>query len=203
MITVKALATYLVAAAAAWVPTKNHNFYETEEQTMARYMSIATDIATVVLKADEPPLFADDANRIKTGLLVTSVAAAESNFVDKIDDGRTLGDHGTAYCLMQIRPIRGIFLDGVNYGFAVHKSKEWRSEHASAIMIGNDLLTDRKTCVTVGLHMLRHDGVYAYVGEARGGARGKFRMARAKEWFTAHPFVESKEDDGTIAKDGD
>lgn len=196
MVTLQALSKYLYAAMAAWVPLGQHAYYESEESTKARYESIADDYAAVALDPDEPPLYKGDEDRarVQTALTLAAFGSYESFFNAEVDDGRKRGDHGTAYCLMQVRPIRGIFLDGTKYGWAVHKTKEWREENADRILKGPDLLTDRKVCFTVALHMLRTDGIYGYTGEAKGGKKAEARLNRAKRWLSEHPFP--MEEDG-------
>lgn len=59
------------------------------------HVAMATAIASVVL--DEPPLFRDDASRLKTAALMVSVAYREGSF--KAD---AIGDHGHALCTFQL-----------------------------------------------------------------------------------------------------
>ena len=59
------------------------------------HAAVATDIAAVVL--EEPPLFRDDEDRVKTASFLTAIAFRESSF--KKD---AVGDHGNARCLMQL-----------------------------------------------------------------------------------------------------
>lgn len=201
MVTIKALSAYILTAMTAWVPINQHAYYEKEEETTTRYENIATDIAQVALNPSEPPLFAGDPDvaRVKTALLVTSFASLESSFKASVDDGRERGDHGTAWCLMQIRPALGLFLEGTGYDFAVHRPKQWRVENADRILKGTDLIATRTTCLIVGLHMLRQDKIYGYTGEGKGGKKAEHRLNRAKKWYAEHPFpvVEDEVDEHT------
>lgn len=196
MVTVKTLASYVFAAMIAWVPPSNHSFYEPEEQTQKRYTSIANDIASVALMPTEKPLFNgdDESARIKTSLLLASFAAYESSYKSSVDVGKERGDHGTAWCLMQIRPMGGLFLTTDTYVRAASMSKSWKDDNATKIIYGNDLVQNRKLCFTTALHILRNDGIYAYIGESKGGKRAENRLNKAKSWFTTHEFRNTNED---------
>lgn len=197
MVTLKVLSKYVYAAMVSWVPLNQHAYYEAEETTKARYERIADDYAIVALDPNEPPLFKGDEDRARaqTALTMASFGSYESFFNAEVEDGRKRGDHGTAYCLMQVRPILGIFLDGTKYGWVALQKKGWRAENADRILRGPDLLTDHRVCFTVALHMLRTDGIYGYTGEAKGGRKAEARLNRAKNWMAKHPF--KSEDDVT------
>lgn len=195
--TIHALAAYLLAAMVAWVPMKNHAYYEREEVTSARYTAISQDIATVSLLEKEEPLYVgvDDSGRVKTALLVASTASFESAFEARVDDGRKLGDHGTAYCIMQIHPESGVYLDGGTYGYASRQSRAWIDANRDKLIFGKDLIENRQTCIRVGLHMMRdtftrvhHLGIYTGEG-SKEGPNAKHRLERAKTWMKDHPFV--------------
>jgi len=194
MITAKALVAYLLPAMFSWVPVSNHAYYEKEDVTKARYESIATDIAGVALV--EKPLYVGDLGQVKTALLMASIASFESNFTAQVDDGRRRGDHGTAFCIMQVRPGWGIFLNDSGYDFAVHRPKDWRDANQDIIFKGEDLLKDRQKCLTVAVHMLRQDGISGYTGEGNTAGRvSTSRLNRAKSWLANHPFPKEDEDE--------
>lgn len=194
MITAKAIAAYLLPAMFTWVPVSNHTYYEKEDVTVARYESIAADIAEVSLV--EKPLYAGDLGQVKTALMLASIASFESSFTAQVDDGRRRGDHGTAFCIMQVRPGLGIFLDGNGYDFAVHRPKDWRDANKDITWKGEDLLKDRKRCLTIAVHMLRQDGISGYTGEGTTSRRvSASRINRAKSWLLRHPFQVESDDE--------
>jgi hypothetical protein len=84
----KALASYLLAAMTSWMPMKNHLQSEAPDVTEARYEQIAADVAQIATDSDEEPLFQGEDGRVKTALLLLSVAFYESNFRGDIDGGK-------------------------------------------------------------------------------------------------------------------
>jgi len=183
----ESLVSYLVAAMIAWVPLHAHAPLESPEDTLARYESIARDLATVALDDDEEPLFAGDDGRVQTALLMASVASYESSYGKTVDDGTRRGDHGHSYCLMQIRVGGGVTREG------------WS---------GSDLVRDRTLCFRAGLHILHssfgachrlpvEDRMSAYAtGHCFENARvSRSRIGRARAWFAAHapPRLEPSE----------
>ena len=81
------LTTYLLTAMLAWVPAKAHQARETADATQARYASIASDVAIVASDPAEPPLFQGSDGRVRTALLLLSVAYWESAFRPDVDGG--------------------------------------------------------------------------------------------------------------------
>ena len=170
------LVTYLVAAMAHWVPL--YAQAEPQEETAARYESIARDAITVAFDESEKPLFGGPTGRAQTALLMLSVASYESAFRKTVDDGTKLGDHGRSYCLMQIRVGDGTTGDG------------WT---------GSDLVGDRTRCFRAGLHILRGsfyachklplaDRMSAYATGActEGNEASRLRVGRAMAWWDTH-----------------
>jgi hypothetical protein len=104
MITILGLVIYLATAMSAWVPMANHSYYEKLEMTQVRYSEIATTIAAAVLDGNQVPIFNDEddlTNRVKTGLLLASIAAYESSFKKEVDSCAEGGDHGLAWGIWQ------------------------------------------------------------------------------------------------------
>jgi hypothetical protein len=172
------LVAYLVAAMIGWVPLHAHAPSESPDEARARYESIARDAVAVAFDDAEAPLFSGPEGRTQTALLMLSVASYESNYGQRVDDGRGLGDHGHSYCLMQLRVGRGITREG------------WT---------GPELTTDRKLCFRAGLHILRasfgvchalpvDDRLSAYAtGHCFADAAiSRSRVSRARAWRASH-----------------
>jgi hypothetical protein len=193
----KALTAYLIVAMTSWMPVHNHAARETPEQTLARYEAIATDIATIALDPSEPSLFQGDDGRVKTALLLLSVAFWESAFRGDVDAGHCKPhecDNGHAYSLWQLHPEDGFIFDGDVYTFARNRSVAWREEHASEIVDGPALIRDRKLAAKVALHMLRYSmknahSLTIYTGEGPNGPKAKQRLDRATSYARAHAFT--------------
>jgi hypothetical protein len=98
---IETLANYIFAAMISWVPISDHSYYEKPEITTARYHDIANSIVEVALDPEQEPLFAEEDGRIKTALLLASVASSEGFFRKDIDSCKIGGDHGLAWGLWQ------------------------------------------------------------------------------------------------------
>jgi hypothetical protein len=192
----KALTSYLLAAMTAWMPMKNHARSETPEVTEARYQQIAEDIAQVALDPDETPLFLGEDGRVKTALLLLSVALHESGFRGDVDAGKCKPyecDHGKAFSMWQLHPEDGLIFDGDFFTFARNRPASWREEHASEIFDGPALVRDRKLAARMALHMLRYSmkntrSLAIYTGEGHNGPKAKLRMETALSYIRQHPF---------------
>jgi hypothetical protein len=168
MIKVIVLASYLLSAMTNWVPKSQHAYYEKQEITDARYMDIATAIAEVSLDPDQDPLFGGDDGRIKTALVMASVASHESFFNDRVVHCLKAGDHGLAW-------------------------GSWQT-HSGKTRTCRDL----KTAATIALGMMRHsiehckgrplaDRLSLYTnGQCIASYASQVRMNRAIKWYTAH-----------------
>jgi len=176
---VERLAMWLVSAMLSWSPPIK--LTETEQ---SRYQAIARDVAAVAFDSNEKPLFDGEDGRAKTALLMASIASFESGFRADVDDGRVKGDHGTSWCLMQIRVI-GKTRDG------------W---------LGEDLVKDRSKCFRVALRLMREsfswckersieDRLAGYtIGTCKENeplARNRFY--RARNWWKEHPLPAPEE----------
>lgn len=194
----KALTNYLLAAMTAWMPITSHAHSEAPEVTEARYEQIAADIAEVALDPDEAPLFAGEDGRVKTALLLLSVAYHESRFRGDVDAGRCKPyecDHGKAFSLWQLHPEDGLVFDDDVFTFARNRPTTWRQEHAGEIFDGPALVRDRKLAARMALHMLRYSmknahSLAIYTGEGHNGPQARMRMELALSYVRQHPFVQ-------------
>lgn len=92
------LATYIFSAMISWVPISNHTFTgESVEDITARYELIAETVEKAALDPNREPLIEGEDGRIKTALLLASVASFESQFGRDVVSCRRIGDNGVAY----------------------------------------------------------------------------------------------------------
>jgi hypothetical protein len=183
-----ALIAYLLAAMVTWSPPSDHDYYESREETLDRYASIAHDIAAVALDPAEAPLFGGPQGRTQTGLLVASVAFYESGgYRRDVDLGigkKSRGDSGRSWCLMQVNLGDGITVES------------WS---------GRDLVNERQKCLRVGLRRMRQSFAMcqetAFIDRLSGYTKGRCtddddyshrRMKRALQWWAAHPLDDVK-----------
>ena len=178
------LVQYLVATMVAWNPPANHR--EGSAKALARYQDIASDIADVSLDGAEAPVFDGTDGRVKTALLLTSIASMESGFRADIDAGQQRGGHGVAWCLMQVQV----------WG---HTDEGWT---------GHDLVVDRNRCFTAALHLVQMsfqackalpviERLSAYtIGHCRHEPKAEWRTIRALRWLKKHPYVDADEGEG-------
>jgi hypothetical protein len=170
---IELVTTWLVGAMMAWVPP-------THDADRVRYESIARDLTAVAFDESEAPAFTGEDGRAKTALLMASIASFESGYRADVDDGRTTGDHGRSYCLMQVQ--------------VVGKTSEgWT---------GQDLVTDRKKCFRAALKRIRisfdwckdhalEDRLAGYTsGQCRDGEHlSRDRFYRARAYWSRTPFL--------------
>jgi hypothetical protein len=181
------LVAYFVAAMTAWIPVRAH--LSPPEDTIARYESIARDAATVAFDEAEQPLFSGPEGRVRTALLMLSIASFESSYQRAVDIGDGRGDHGNSYCLMQIQVGDGTTREG------------WT---------GRQLVTDRTKCFRAALHILHgsfyvcrnlpiEDRMSAYAtGRCVENTRAsRVRVGRAQAWWSSHtPPADAASRDG-------
>jgi hypothetical protein len=129
--TIEAMTTWLVGAMVAWSPPANHH-KEGATAALARYETIAHDLAAVALDPSEKPLFEGATGRAQTALLLAAVASMESDYRKEVDTGKLRGDSGRSWCLLQVQV----------YG---KTPEQWT---------GQDLVDDRKRCFRAGLHVM-------------------------------------------------
>jgi hypothetical protein len=213
--------TYLLTAMLSWVPVTNLTPYgETEDQAMGRMHSIAEDIATVVLDRDEPPIFAAAEGRIKSGLLLASIASFEGGFQKFVDDGicnrrdfigdrRGNCDGHHAFSLWQIH-VAGdgyLLLEDGSLGSVYYSPPDVVRSHPNVIK-GPELIADRKTAIRVAQRIARdslkrYHSLCAYSGESCDDdtrhPKAKARLERAVEYYRHHPYVDPLPEPVTIA----
>jgi hypothetical protein len=164
-----ALVSYIFAAMIYWVPMTDHAYYEKPEVTQARYTEIATTIAEVALDPNTVPLFEGDDGRVKTALLLASVASSEGFFRKDVDSCKVGGDNGLAWGLWQ-----------------THANKK-------------KVCSDRKVAATIALDMMRNSlqscksfnlmdrmSVYTDGSCHANWQRSRFKMGRAITWYSKH-----------------
>jgi hypothetical protein len=186
-----------------WSPpgkSQFENAKETEEEGKDRYMEIARDAISVAYDPSEAPLFPGPYGRAKTLAAMLGVVHSESGFRRDVDLGKgaaSKGDGGRSWCLMQVQlgkavdgktPLRvALKGDGVEY--------VWNGKGGFG---GEDLIADRKTCLRVGLHIMRVSfnscgslpvperlSVYTSGNCTDGRAASKVRMDKAIRWLAA------------------
>jgi hypothetical protein len=174
---------------------------ETKEEALARYESIARDLVDVVYSSKMKALFAGPDGRAKTAALVLSMMRFESDFRRDVDFGIAAGrgDHGRSFCLMQIQTGSGRTWpwNKVKQRFALDKDPP---EEVEIGWTGEELLQDRKKCVTAGLRIAKMSfnacgslpeverlRVYASGSCGRGVKESVNRFALANRWYKDHP----------------
>lgn len=129
---IEAMTTWLLGAMVAWSPPDAHH-KEGGPAALARYETIARDLAVVALDPSEKPLFEGPTGRARTALLLAAVASMESDFRKSVDTGKLRGDNGRSWCILQVQV----------YG---KTPQQWT---------GQDLVDDRKRCLRAGLSVMR------------------------------------------------
>lgn len=177
ILTHAALSAWLFARMVSAIPPGSHQNAGSLESTAehaARYRSIASDIATVALDSEEPPVFR---GRLGTAALLLSVSYFESAWRKDVDTGigkLARGDGGQSCTIYQLLVGRT------------------RCE---------PLLADRGLATREALHMIRRSAlacsklgpnaalnVYAS-GSCEGGEReGKLRIEKARKWLRENPL---------------
>lgn len=181
LVPVPLLAAYLLSAMNSMYPQRNHAFHENHSITEARYEIFAEDVAKVVLDPEQKPLFGGEDGRVKTGLLLISIASTESMFIDAVMTCKNTGDNGASWGPFQTQ--------------RDHDSSCGGTQSAARVAIG---MIRESFQVCKDLPELDHLAEYTD-GNAyetpRAARRSEYRMSRAKLFFVKHPFtVESQEE---------
>jgi hypothetical protein len=117
-----------------WIdPTIKHASWEDPSARLQRLQSIASDIAEVCKDQNEVPVFDGEHGRIKTCLMMASIAFNESGYKKSVDFGEQKGDSGRSVCVMQVQ-----------------------AGQKGPINYTHEQLKDRKTCLRAGLRVLRY-----------------------------------------------
>jgi hypothetical protein len=223
------LVEYVFAAMLAWIPVHNLTQYgETEVEAKARMRSIAEDVVSVALDANEPPSFKQADGRVKTALLQVAIASMETGYQKFVDDGscNQVGYHADrrgdcdgrhAFSMWQIHVAGNgyILLEDGTLTSAMYASPEIKASHT--IIRGPELLADRKTAIRVAQRIERdslhqHHSLCAYSGESCDEDRhpkAKARLDRAMDYYQKHPYTDlevhtsrlgptERSDEGTI-----
>jgi len=90
---VSALVALAFAALVQWTPLEEHSFYEKRSATVARYESVAEDIAEVVATAEGARVESAELE----ALLLASIASAESHLARDVDECRRGGPSWTLW----------------------------------------------------------------------------------------------------------
>ena len=116
-----------------WIdPVVRHTAYEDPSARLERLKAISADMATVCQDPDEAPVFPGKDGRVKTCMLLASIAFNESGFKESVDNGTERGDGGKAVCIMQVQ-----------------------TGQEGELNYTREQLHDRKTCIRAGLKVLR------------------------------------------------
>lgn len=113
-------------------PLVKHIEHEDPSARLERLKAISADMAEVCQDPKEAPVFDGDSGRIKTCMLLASIAYNESGFKLSVDNGTDRGDGGRSVCIMQVQ----------------------HGQNGKMKYTASDLL-DRKTCIRAGLKVLR------------------------------------------------
>lgn len=180
-------------------PTYVKEANETKEEAIARYESIATDVASVV--SEEKPLFKGPTGRIKTALVILSIMNFESSFRRDVDLGLgklAKGDGGKSVCLMQLN-----IGDKRTFAWNTEKLRMAApNDPPNEVVEGWDqkeLLADRKKCIRAGYRIIKMSfdatsklpvtewlRVYASGNVENGSQASKTRMNLALHYFQDH-----------------
>jgi hypothetical protein len=168
----QALAAYVLSFMLAQYSVQNHRCTgASDAETLEHYRAIAADIADASLDPDEPPVFRTDKTgdgRVKTALLLASIARWESQYRQDVDELRVRGDGGAALCILQIHPFEG------------------------------EVIEDRASCLRAGLRHLRasyracHSLSGYTVGRCVAGeVEAERRLRPAERWLRDNPYKSS------------
>lgn len=167
------LAQYVFVFFTATVPPIDHSYYEKLETTTARYESIAETIATVSL---ERPLFTDDADGIKTAMILGSIATFESFLRADIDSCKKGGDPNKD----------GVYQAWTLWQLHANKTKVCSNRLEGARYAREAVRFSLKTCIS--FPAFDRLSVYTDGVCKKDWNRSKHRMKRATDWIDKHPF---------------
>jgi hypothetical protein len=113
---------------------------ETQEETLARYESIARDLVKVAGDKSVKSVYEGPRSRVKMIALEVAISRKESNFLKGVDNGEIRGDNGNSWCLAQIHTAGGRVVIKADGSFGYSTTEGWR---------GIDLVTDRTRCFKI------------------------------------------------------
>lgn len=202
MLTLKAATAWILSFMVTAAPPGRKVYYpegqETKDEAVVRYEAVAQDIVDVVYSPHVTPLFKGPNGRAQTVSVILSVMLHESSFMRHVDLGLgkyARGDHGQSWCSMQLRIGEG-------------KTMRWNIKHDRPVAwndpkeeifdgyTGDELIANRKLCISEGLHILRVSfggtkglplddrlRVYASGDRNKGAEASRNRMRTAMQLF--------------------
>ena len=193
------IVTFITAQAPPGLSTLVPESKESKEAALARYESIAKDIATIV--TEEEPLFKGPLGRSKTVSIILSIMTHESMFRKDVDLGLgkwAKGDGGKSVCLMQLN-----IGDSKTWSWNTVKNRAaFDNDDKSEVVLGWDakeILADRKKCIRAGYRVIKNSfshtshlptlewlRVYASGSPDKGSKESVVRMGLALKWFKEH-----------------
>lgn len=185
----------------SWIPPGTSNVsgaVESVNDGVIRYNSIASDAISVAYDSREQPLFTGQYARAKTLAVMLSIAGFESGYRKDVDSGVgrfSKGDGGRSWCLMQVQLSRLDPSTGKTRRRIALKDDLYEFVSVGGFG-GEDLVSDRKACFRVALHIIRKSfracysnpieeklAVYASGKCYRGIPESRSRMNRAILWW--------------------
>ena len=229
--------SYILTAMLSWVPLRNQierthdgrwihdsRGYVTEDpgEARARYERIASDIVSVAYSEDNPPLFKGNDGRLKTALILASIASFEGGYHKWVENGDCNSpefqarqpkdrprecDGGSAWSDWQIHMYNYVVKDGemtqaqfLENSLAA-SDREWMRDHKDEILHGKDLAADPRLAAQVAYYLVRYSTrswktLCSYTGEDCAGSQPKarLRLERAVSYLRAHPFTPTVEE---------
>ena len=196
---------WVVSQMSEWSPPGKSLFpdaKESVEEATARYGLIADDAAHVAFDPAEPPLFKGPNGRYKTLALLLAVADSESGFRKDVDVGKgnySKGDSGQSWCLEQVR--LGVATKGKTHTrISLVDGGGIKYVYDGTGYGGEDLVSDRKKCFRVALHIMRVSfdtcsgldvekrlSLYASGSCSLGWEASSRRIKKAVKWLSISP----------------
>ncbi len=163
------LAAYVLAAMVWMVPPAEHRFHEAPAVTLARYASIADDVAAV---AQEEPIFDGDAAR--SAVLIVAVAAPESRYSADVDRCARPGGSASvhAWSLWQLQRPKG---------------EVCSSRRAAARVAARMIRESLSGCADA--RPFEQLSIYTDGACGRRLERSRQRLSLAAQWWWLHPFL--------------
>lgn len=176
------LFTYILAAMISWVPLNEGGvcYWPVSQACLDRankhYQEIAKDIAEVVYEPNIKLPFIGDNIKVKTALLMASIASTESQFHQNVDDCHVVGDHGVSFGLWQTQSPRAITCNDRKQALRI------------AITMVNQSLDACKN-----LPLVERLSVYASgsCNNERGKWHSRRKFNRAINYLKDHPFTDA------------
>lgn len=196
--------TLLISVSRPGAPIFYPDAKETKEETEARYLSIATDLATVVSDPNEVLLFDGEGAPAKTGAILLAIAAHESHFRKDVDEGlgaHAQGDGGRSWCLAQIN-LGTKNAEGKTTGrFVLQPDGKFKIVYNEGTLVGwggEDLVSDRTKCFRAELAIVRRsfkcggskEGLLSFYasGSCKAGRKeSETRMGLGLRWISGMP----------------